>query len=99
MTSLGKYVKQKQTTRTLYNSTPYTRSQTRSVVSFEQWIDNEYDYLWHLYNEIQERNDSCGRMIFDTDSCSFDTFCTIAYHNSYRYKRHDAKYTRDVVCE
>ena len=73
------------------NVTPRVKqAEEKAVVSYEQWIANEEEYLLYIYETIQEMNSKCGRQVFDKNTCSFPTFCSIAYTNSFKYKKKDA---------
>lgn len=61
----------------------------RSIVSYEQWLENEEDYLLNIYHTIQEMNASTGRCAFDTETCDFETFCRIAYDYSFKYQKRE----------
>ncbi len=64
----------------------------KTVVSFDQWCDQNNDHLNHIYRMLQEECSSTGRYVFDSETCDFDSFCRIAYENSYKYKKHDSNY-------
>jgi DNA phosphorothioation-dependent restriction protein DptG len=55
------------------------------VVSKEAWVDQNYEYLWHIYRIIQEMNDSSGRRVFDRERCDFTSWCDVAYAHSSLY--------------
>ena len=61
----------------------------KAVVSYEQWLENEEDYLLNIYESIQEMNSLSGRRAFDRNTCDFPSFCRIAYRNSFKYKKQD----------
>lgn len=61
----------------------------RSIVSYEQWLENEDAYLLNIYHTIQEMNASTGRCAFDKETCDFGTFCRIAYDYSFKYKKNE----------
>lgn len=67
----------------------------KSVVTFTQWYDQNYTHLCDVYATLQEMCHSTGRYVFDADTCDFNTFCAVAYQNSYKYKKHDPNYDRD----
>lgn len=72
---------------------PVPKVQTnKHVVSFDQWCDHNEEHLFNIYNILQNACKSTGRQIFDSETCSFTTFCKIAYDNSYKYKKHDTNY-------
>tara|TARA_Y100000389_G_C17454614_1_gene517231 strand:- start:899 stop:1207 length:309 start_codon:yes stop_codon:yes gene_type:complete len=64
----------------------------KHVVSFEQWCEHNEDHLIIIYNILQAASLSTGRHVFDSETCSFTSFCKIAYDNSYKYKKHDTNY-------
>lgn len=61
----------------------------KAVVSYEQWIENEEDYLLNIYETLQYMNSQSGRQVFDTLTCNFPTFCRLAYEHSFKYKKRD----------
>ena len=61
----------------------------RSIVTYEQWLENEEDYLLDIYHTIQDMNASTGRYAFDKETCDFGTFCRIAYDYSFKYKKRE----------
>ena len=67
----------------------------KNVVSFDQWCDQNQDHLFGLYTTLQDACRSTGRHVFDSETCSFPSFCKIAYDNSYKYKKHDTNYDTD----
>uniref|UniRef100_A0A6C0J009 Uncharacterized protein n=1 Tax=viral metagenome TaxID=1070528 RepID=A0A6C0J009_9ZZZZ len=64
----------------------------KHVVSFDQWCDHNEEHLLNIYTNLQEACRSTGRHVFDSETCSFESFCKIAYDNSYKYKKHDINY-------
>ena len=66
------------------------QAEEKAVVTYDQWLENEEDYLLDIYAHIQAMNLQGGRRVFDKDTCSFPQFCTIAYMNSFKYKKKDA---------
>lgn len=62
----------------------------KAVVSYDQWLQNEEDYLLDVYEHIQETNRQCGRQVFDKETCDFPQFCRLAYMNSFKYKKKEA---------
>jgi|GEM_PF-4636231 hypothetical protein len=68
----------------------------KHVVSFDQWCDHNEDHLLTIYNILQEACKSSGRHVFDSETCSFTSFCKIAYDNSYKYKKNDTNYETEV---
>lgn len=71
----------------------------KSVVSYEQWYDQNLDHLFIIYNMLQEACHTTGRYVFDKETCSFECFCRLAYTNSYKYKKHDKNYDPEEVDE
>ena len=65
-------------------------AEEKAVVSYEQWLQNEEDYLLDVYEHIQRMNMQCGRQLFDRETCDFSAFCNIAYRYSFKYKKKDA---------
>jgi hypothetical protein len=57
------------------------------VVNIDAWVDQNYDYLWHIYRIVQEMNDSSGRRVFD--KCTFNHWCELAYKHSSLYTRNE----------
>lgn len=66
------------------------QAEEKAVVSYEQWIENEEDYLLHIYEHIQSMNHQSGRQIFDNATCDFPKFCRVCYTYSFKYKKKDA---------
>lgn len=66
------------------------QAEEKAVVSYDQWLQNEEDYLLYIYEHIQETNLRGGRQVFDKDTCDFPQFCRIAYMNSFKYKKKEA---------
>lgn len=64
----------------------------KNVVSFDQWCDHNQEHLLTIYDILQQTCKSTGRHVFDSVTCSFTSFCKIAYDNSYKYKKHDTNY-------
>ena len=64
----------------------------KNVVSFDQWCEQNEDHLLTIYTVLQDACRSTGRHIFDSETCSFASFCKIAYDNSYKYKKHNTDY-------
>lgn len=71
----------------------------KNVVSFDQWYDQNYDHLDNIYRMLQEACHSTGRQVFDSETCNFDSFCRIAYENSFKYKKHDPNYSSEPMDE
>ena len=69
--------------------------QDKSVVSFDQWCEQNNNHLIHIYSMLQEACRSSGRYIFDSETCDFHSFCIVAYTNSYKYKKNDTNYSSD----
>lgn len=59
-------------------------------VTFDAWLDDNERYLLELYETIQTANVATGRRVFDRESCSFPTFCRVAYKHSLIYSVSDA---------
>lgn len=78
---------------------PRVTTTTRSVVSYEQWHDQNLDHLFIIYDMLQEACHTTGRHVFDRETCSFESFCRLAYNNSYKYKKHDKNYDNEEVDE
>jgi hypothetical protein len=64
----------------------------KHVVSFDQWCEHNEEHLITIYTILQEACRSTGRHVFDSETCTFTSFCKIAYDNSYKYKKHDTNY-------
>jgi hypothetical protein len=69
---------------------------TASVVTRDQWIDQNESHLIQLFQMLQEAGDTTGRKVFDKETCPFFTFCQLAYKHSFKYKKHDANYDSDA---
>ena len=52
------------------------------MVTYEQWLEDNEEYLLMLHDTIQERGRMSGRMVFDK---SFADFCFAAYSSSTLY--------------
>lgn len=63
------------------------RLRTHTVISQDNWIDQNSDMLRTMYSIIQDMNDSSGRRIFDRDKCDFSKWCQLAYQHSTVYSR------------
>ena len=66
------------------------QAEEKAVVSYDQWLQNEEDYLLDIYEHIQQLNLQGGRQVFDEGTCNFPQFCRIAYTNSFKYKKKEA---------
>ena len=66
------------------------QAEEKAVVSYDQWLQNEEDYLLDVYEHIQKTNLRCGRQVFDKETCDFPQFCRLAYMNSFKYKKKEA---------
>ena len=44
---------------------PVKQAEEKAVVSYEQWLENEEDYLLHIYESIQRMNGQSGRRVFE----------------------------------
>ena len=70
---------------------------SKNVVSYEQWCDQNSDHLFDIYTMLQEACRTTGRYVFDKETCSFESFCKLAYENSHKYKKHDRNYDSEEV--
>ena len=73
--------------------------QDKGVVSLHEWCNQNHDHLSYIYSILQEACNSSGRYVFDSQTCNFQTFCKIAYQNSYKYKKYDTNYDSDSFDE
>lgn len=71
----------------------------KGVVSYEQWLDQNFDHLSNIYDMLQEACHTTGRHVFDQETCSFESFCRLAYNNSYKYRKNDKNYDNEEVDE
>lgn len=69
---------------------------TANVVTRDEWIDQNESHLIQLFQMLQQAGDTTGRKVFDKETCSFSTFCQLAYKHSFKYKKHDTNYDSDT---
>lgn len=62
----------------------------KAVVTYDHWLENEEDHLLDVYDAIQGLNRMSGRSAFDAPTCTFPTFCRLAYDHSFKYLRRDS---------
>ena len=71
----------------------------KHAVSLSEWCHQNEDILFDIYDIIHQKSRETGRYIFDKETCNFQRFSEVAYHNSYKYKKHDTNYEKEEVID